>query len=233
MASTMKLIVMISTIGRSPSIAAPVAMPINPFSTMGVSTTRLGPNSESSPAVILYDPSKTPIASPRRNTFSSRSSSSRSASWSACREVISAIPSPFLRCFAWRVDVAIQIAHKFLHRGKRAFLGKLDRCIDIALHLFLERVPTTLIEEPGRFEACCECLYWVMRTPFLHLLSVSIAIRVHHGVTAEAEAHRFDEARFMLFTSKRCCLAHGIPYGQDIIAVHSPTLHVVGTRLAV
>src|SRR5258708_39120327 len=88
----------------------------------------------------------------------------------------------------------------------------------------LDRVPATLIEKPGRFEACCECLYWVMRTPFLHLLSVSIAISVHHGVTAEAKAHRFDEAPFMLFTSKRCCLAHGIPYGQCSIPVPPPNL---------
>jgi hypothetical protein len=53
MASRLKLIVMISTIGRMPSIAAPIAAPTNPPSQIGVSTTRVGPNSAKSPAVIL------------------------------------------------------------------------------------------------------------------------------------------------------------------------------------
>ena len=87
----MKLIVIISTTGRSPSIAAPAANPTNPFSAIGVSTTRLGPNSLSKPAVILYDPSKVPISSPMRKTFLSRSNSSRKVSWSACLKVTSAI----------------------------------------------------------------------------------------------------------------------------------------------
>ena len=53
MASRLKLIVMISTTGRSPIIAAPMATPVNPSSQIGVSRTRRGPNSASSPAVIL------------------------------------------------------------------------------------------------------------------------------------------------------------------------------------
>ena len=52
-ASMEKLIVMISTTGRSPSIAAPIAAPTKPSSAIGVSRTRSGPNSVSSPAVIL------------------------------------------------------------------------------------------------------------------------------------------------------------------------------------
>ncbi|PKV99881.1 hypothetical protein ATK30_0874 [Amycolatopsis echigonensis] len=53
MASRLKLIVMISTTGRSPSMAAPIAVPTNPSSQIGVSRTRRGPNSVSNPAVIL------------------------------------------------------------------------------------------------------------------------------------------------------------------------------------
>ena len=81
----MKLIVMISTTGRSPSIAAPMAAPTNPSSAIGVSLTRFAPNSWSRPAVILYEPSKTPISSPISTTFSSRRISSRSVSCSAWR----------------------------------------------------------------------------------------------------------------------------------------------------
>ena len=48
-----KLKVMNSTMGRSPSIAAPTAMPVKPCSVIGVSITRRGPNSSSNPWLIL------------------------------------------------------------------------------------------------------------------------------------------------------------------------------------
>jgi hypothetical protein len=48
-----KLNVMNSTIGRSPFIAAPTAMPVKPCSVIGVSITRFGPNSSSRPWLIL------------------------------------------------------------------------------------------------------------------------------------------------------------------------------------
>ena len=47
------LIVMNSTMGRSPAIAAPTPRPANPCSVIGVSTTRLSPNSASKPCVTL------------------------------------------------------------------------------------------------------------------------------------------------------------------------------------
>ena len=93
-ASSEKLIVISSTTGRSPSIAAPIAAPVKPSSAIGVSRTRCSPNSVSSPAVILYEPSKIPISSPIRNTFSSRSISARNVSCSAWRYVISVTRSP-------------------------------------------------------------------------------------------------------------------------------------------
>ncbi len=52
-ATSRKLIVMISTTGRSPSIAAPIPAPTNPSSEIGVSRTRSAPNSSSSPAETL------------------------------------------------------------------------------------------------------------------------------------------------------------------------------------
>ena len=53
MATSRKLIVMISTIGRSPPIAAPTAAPTKPSSEIGVSRIRSGPNSPIRPAVTL------------------------------------------------------------------------------------------------------------------------------------------------------------------------------------
>ena len=52
-ATSRKLSVMISTTGRSPSIAAPTPAPTKPSSEIGVSRTRSGPNSSSRPAVTL------------------------------------------------------------------------------------------------------------------------------------------------------------------------------------
>ncbi len=48
-----KLKVIISTTGRSPSMAAPTPMPVKPDSQMGVSTMRFSPNSLRSPCVTL------------------------------------------------------------------------------------------------------------------------------------------------------------------------------------
>ena len=48
-----KLNVMNSTIGFSPAIAAPMPTPAKPCSVIGVSITRLAPNSCNSPCVTL------------------------------------------------------------------------------------------------------------------------------------------------------------------------------------
>ena len=45
-----------STIGRIPSTAAPIPSPMNAVSEIGVSRTRFGPNSSSSPVVELKMP---------------------------------------------------------------------------------------------------------------------------------------------------------------------------------
>ena len=52
-AGRMKLIVMISITGRSPSMAAPMPAPTKPSSEIGVSRTRRGPYFCHSPAVTL------------------------------------------------------------------------------------------------------------------------------------------------------------------------------------
>ncbi len=46
----------ISTIGRCPMSAAPIAAPMIPASAIGVSITRSGPNSSRRPAVTLNAP---------------------------------------------------------------------------------------------------------------------------------------------------------------------------------
>ena len=53
MATRMKLMVMISTTGRRPIMAAPMPAPTKPSSEIGVSRTRSGPYFFQSPAVTL------------------------------------------------------------------------------------------------------------------------------------------------------------------------------------
>jgi hypothetical protein len=63
---------MISAIGRSPVIAAPIAAPRMACSLIGVSRTRTGPNSSSSPTVPLNTPPAEATSSPRNSTSESR-----------------------------------------------------------------------------------------------------------------------------------------------------------------
>jgi hypothetical protein len=55
-ASRLKLIVMISTIGRIPAIAAPMPAPTKVSSDSGVSLIRSSPNSSSNPFETAYEP---------------------------------------------------------------------------------------------------------------------------------------------------------------------------------
>jgi hypothetical protein len=79
---------MISTTGRRPDIAMPMAAPTMPFSEIGVSTTRVGPNSSSRPRVAPKIPPYTATSWPSTITVSSRRISWRSASFSASAYVI-------------------------------------------------------------------------------------------------------------------------------------------------
>src|SRR6266851_10141723 len=74
---------MISTTGRSPVIAAPTPMPVNPGSEIGVSITRDFPNSSTIPDRTLNGVPASATSSPMMNTLGSRRISSDSASRTA------------------------------------------------------------------------------------------------------------------------------------------------------
>ena len=59
---------MISAIGRRPVMAAPMAAPTMACSLIGVSRTRVGPNSSASPTVALNTPPAEATSSPRKTT---------------------------------------------------------------------------------------------------------------------------------------------------------------------
>src|SRR5256712_3544902 len=73
----------ISATGRSPPIAAPIAMPTMLDSATGVSMIRSAPNSSMKPSETRKTPPRTPTSSPRRIWRSSRRNSPSSVSWTA------------------------------------------------------------------------------------------------------------------------------------------------------
>src|SRR3972149_9289276 len=83
-----------STTGRYPANAAPTPAPAKAVSQMGVSSTRLGPNSRTKPTVCSKLPPRT--LSPMRKTLSSFRISSANASCIAWTYVSSLIPGPFV-----------------------------------------------------------------------------------------------------------------------------------------
>ncbi len=87
-ASVTKSTNMISTTGRSPDCAAPIATPQIAASLIGVLRTRSGPNSSASPAVAPQGPPSA-TSSPRTSTLESARIASASVSVIACRYVVS------------------------------------------------------------------------------------------------------------------------------------------------
>src|SRR3954471_20550915 len=80
-----------STTGRSPVIAAPTPSPMKPGSEIGVSTTRVVPNSSTRPASTLNGVPTSATSSPMMKTVGSRRISSTSAALTACAKVSSGI----------------------------------------------------------------------------------------------------------------------------------------------
>src|SRR4051794_12943329 len=80
-----------STTGRNPVIAAPTPRPVKPGSEIGVSTTRVVPNSSTRPLSTLNGVPASATSSPMMKTVGSRRISSAIAALTACANVSSGI----------------------------------------------------------------------------------------------------------------------------------------------
>src|SRR5262249_52356518 len=120
---------MMSTTGRIPVIAAPTASPVKPASEIGVSSTRSGPNSSTSPFRTLKVVPASAMSSPRMKTVGSRRSSSASASLIASPKVSS------------RSDVDM-FTHLFRRRERRVE-GKRQGVLHFTVYRFFD-----LLENP-------------------------------------------------------------------------------------
>src|SRR5580704_5184329 len=126
-----------SITGRIPVIAAPTAIPEKPASEIGVSSTRLAPNSSTRPVSTLKGCPASAISSPRMKTRGSRRISSASASRMACARVSSrtavADSSP---PFVSSIDILIHL----VDAGIRGGHGEVHPMIDLSLHFVMKFV---------------------------------------------------------------------------------------------
>src|SRR5271166_5164275 len=137
-----------STTGRMPAIAAPTAIPVKPASEIGVSITRLVPNSSTRPDRTLKGWPASAISSPRMKTRSSRRISSASASLTAC-------PSVNSRSATSGIDVLIHFVDARIRSGD----GKLDRLLDLGLHFTVNLIQAPAVGRVPRDQPICQQLY--------------------------------------------------------------------------
>src|ERR1700751_631758 len=127
MVKVMKSPNMMSTTGRNPVIAAPTAIPVNPASEIGVSSTLSLPNSSTSPESTLNGVPASATSSPMMQTVRSRRISSASASRIACAKVNSRLEFS-------GIDVLVHLVRTGI-RGR-------DRELNRLFHLLLAlRIP--------------------------------------------------------------------------------------------
>src|SRR3984893_7975447 len=130
---------MISTTGRSPVIAAPTPMPVKPGSDIGVSTTRSGPNSSTSPDNTLNGVPASATSSPRTQTRVSRRISSARASRTASANVNSRTGDSVS---------GIHVLFRLVDAGVGSRYGEFDGAIHFDFHFGVEPVQAGAIGVP-------------------------------------------------------------------------------------
>src|SRR5579864_9559584 len=127
---------MISTTGRSPVIAAPTPMPVNPGSEIGVSMTRDFPNSSTIPDNTLNGVPASATSSPMMNTVASRRISSDSASRTASAIVNSRTATS-----------GINVLPDLVHGGIRGLQGEGNCGVDFRFGLRLDFIELGLLDD--------------------------------------------------------------------------------------
>src|SRR5580693_7708060 len=125
---------MMSTTGRRPVIAAPTPMPVKPASEIGVSITRSGPNSSTSPDKTLNGVPASATSSPKMQTRESRRISSASASRIACANVSSLVATS-------GINVLVHLVYRRIRRGNR----ELHRGFHLRAHFFLDLLQPSFV----------------------------------------------------------------------------------------
>src|SRR5512134_2147265 len=217
----------ISTTGRMPLRAIPIAIPTMPPSFSGVSITRSAPNRAINPSVARKTPPSLPTSSPRTITLGSRAISSRSASRIAWSRVTCAIPSPP----AGQEGVALlrQVPRRLrVHVLEEAFPGH-GRGLLLGLHRLPHRLPGRLRllrlravgQKAPAFQERAEAEDRILPPPGRHLLLRPVHLRIVGGrVGAHPVRDRLDQGRSPAGTRPGKRLADHLVHGEHVVAVH-------------
>src|SRR5579863_1236112 len=175
---------MISTTGRSPVIAAPTPMPVNPASEIGVSITRWAPNSSTSPERTLNGVPASATSSPKMHTRESRRISSASASRTAWANVSS---RSGINVLIYLVSARIRSRDRELHR-RFHFASRLS---GDSIERSLIRV--ALLEQPAAVQR--DGIAFRLPVLLFLLRAVVFAVNVAHVVPAVAVRVGLQECR--------------------------------------
>src|SRR5579859_6138232 len=159
---------MMSTTGRMPVMAAPRPMPVNPGSELGVSMTRSGPNSSSSPLSTLKGVPASATSSPMRKTVGSRRSSSASASRTAWAMV---------SCRSATAGSGVDMHGHLVGRRVRSLERELHPLGDLCAHLFLDSIDGGGVGLPAGDQRLREELQGVALLGPLPLLILGAVVR--------------------------------------------------------
>src|ERR1700674_129155 len=201
---------MMSTTGRSPVIAAPTPTPVKPASEIGVSITREGPNSSTSPDKTLNGVPASATSSPKMHTRESRRISSASASRTACANVSSLVATS-------GINVLIDLVWSRIRRGDR----KLHRRLHLRPHFVLNAfecgaIGKLLSGQPvrqalDRIPLRLPLLLFLLRTVILAVDVANVVSGIAAGIAHE-KCRPFAAARaFNQFSCGRIYRSHVLP----------------------
>src|SRR6516225_1124982 len=162
-------------------------MPTIADSEIGVSTTRISPNSSYSPCVTPNAPPYAPTSSPRTKTLGSRRISSASASRIASRYVTS----------------RIEIRRRLVWRRIGRVHGELDRLVDRRLDLVLDLFPLGVVEHVARGQIRRERRNRIAAIPHRELFVRSVKGFVVLGVAVPPVRLALDQRRTVAATRTR------------------------------
>src|SRR5215471_21646810 len=127
------------------------------------------------------------MSSPITKIVSSRSISSRSASWRAARNKVSGIA---VHLPLARVHVAVEL----VDRRVGAFIREANDLFDLAFDVVPNLLEVAGRGDPGLLQLVLEEKNRVASTPPLFLLIRAVLVRVDHGVAPEPVVDRLDES---------------------------------------
>src|SRR6516165_8638993 len=205
-----------STTGRSPTSAAPAARPVKPDSSIGVSTTRLAPNSSRNPLVTLNAPPNWPTSSPMRKTSGFAVISARRAWETASRYVT--WPS-----LVGGIDALLYVARVWQRVGQRLLAG-IQRGL---VRVFLDRLDPLLVEHAEFGQGGGELLDRISLGPFREHLPGDVGRRVVLGVAVHAHGHGLDQGGALARPGAGDRAHRGLVHGEDVDAVYLFPGHAV------